>query len=431
MLTRIYGLAFETEEALNVYKVKTEEAKRRDHRVLNESHNYFLISEEIGKGLPIYLPEGAFLRKKLEDLMYQKEFKCGYQYIYSPLLTRKGLYQKSGHLDHYAEDMYSPIEIDGEEYYLKPMNCPHHHQVFKHQRLSYRQLPMRLAEFGTVHRYERSGVLTGLIRARSFTQNDAHIYCQKKDLGVEILNVLQLFKDIFDDIFLIKDYWFRLSLPDFKNGEKFGKIENRDMWDDAIRETRSALDQFNVEYVEGGGEAAFYGPKIDIQIRNVNQKEDTIATIQVDFYSASRFNLEFINKSGKKEQPVIIHRAIMGSFDRFLAFLIEQYDGNFPFWLSFKQVAILSMGENGNLYAAKIVEKLQEQGIRVFFDQSNKSSLGERIQASKKMRVPYVVVVGDKESAESVLSVNSRDNGKLGVLSEEEFFNLLKKEKQY
>ncbi|MDO8555260.1 MAG: threonine--tRNA ligase, partial [bacterium] len=233
MLTRIYGVAFETKEELDEYLKKIEEAEKRDHRVLAEKLDLFMISEEVGKGLPLWLPNGAFIRKKLEDYMYEKEFNHGYKYVYTPVLTKKGLYEKSGHLAHYKDDMYNPIDIEGEEYYLKPMNCPHHHMLYKHKPLSYRDLPLRLAEFGLVHRFERSGVLTGLIRARGFTQNDSHIYCKKSQLKDELIEVLKLFGEVYSD-FKITDYWFRLSLPDFEKKEKYGDIEDKAMWEESI-----------------------------------------------------------------------------------------------------------------------------------------------------------------------------------------------------
>ncbi len=412
MLTRIYGLAFSSKQELLDYRTQQEEAKKRDHRLLNEQHDFFMISEEVGKGLPLYLPNGAYIRKKLEDFMYEKELAHGYQYVYTPVLTHKRLYEQSGHLAHYRGDMYDPIEIEGEEYYLRPMNCPHHHQIFRHRPVSYRDLPLRLAEFGLVHRLERSGVLTGLIRARCFTQNDAHIYSAKSDLKQELLGVLALFREVYDEVFNIRDYWFRLSLPDFGNPEKFGDVENRSVWDEATTAARDALQEFGARYVEGGGEAAFYGPKIDVQIRNVNGKEDTIATVQVDFYSASRFGLAFTNARGEKEEPVIIHRAIMGSFERFFAFLIEQYAGAFPLWLSPTHVTVLPVSEKQNAYAQEIEKELRGGGIRVRVDSSNET-LGKKVRQAKSSKVPYFLVVGEQEATSKTVTVESRDRGKL------------------
>ncbi len=411
MLTRIYGLAFDAKEDLDAYTAQREEAKKRDHRVLAEQLDLFMISEEIGKGLPLWLPKGAFIRRQLENFIYDKETAVGYKHVVTPILTHKRLYEQSGHLAHYRDDMYSPIEIEGEEYFLRPMNCPHHHQIYRHHPISYRDLPLRIAEFGLVHRFERSGVLTGLIRARCFTQNDAHIYSTKNDLKNEMLGVLALFKEVYDT-FGISDYWFRLSLPDFSNKEKYGDIEDRDMWDEASDVTRSALEEFGAKYVEGGGEAAFYGPKIDVQIRNVTGKEDTIATVQVDFYSPKRFDLSFTNEKGEKEHPVIIHRAIMGSFDRFFAFLTEQYAGAFPLWLAPVQVHVLPVSEKHNAYAKEVVDALKMASIRAEVDEMNES-LGKKIRSAKTEKIPYLFIVGDAEVEARTISIDSRDHGKL------------------
>jgi threonyl-tRNA synthetase len=427
MLTRIYGLAFASAKELEEYRIQQEEAKKRDHRLLNEKHDYFMISEDVGKGLPLYLPNGAYIRKKLEDFIYEKELAHGYKYVYTPILTHKRLYEQSGHLDHYHEDMYNPISIEDEEYYLRPMNCPHHHQIFRHRPLSYRDLPLRLAEFGLVHRFERSGVLTGLIRARCFTQNDAHIYCEKKDLKKELLDVLALFKEVYDDVFSIQNYWFRLSLPDFENTEKFGDVENRAMWDEAAESARTALQEFGAQYVEGGGEAAFYGPKIDVQIRNVNGKEDTIATVQIDFYSANRFDLAFTNNDGQKEKPVIIHRAIMGSFERFFAFLIEQYAGAFPTWLAPVQVTILPISDTHNDYAKEIENMLRSGGVHVVVNNS-KETLGKKVREAKSSKIPYSIVIGNQEVEERTIAVESRDEGKLGPMSVNIFLKKIQEE---
>ena len=322
MLTRIYGVAFMTKKELDDYLNMMEEAERRDHRKLGKDLDLFMISEDVGKGLPLWLPNGMFVRKKLEDYMYEKEMKKGYKHVLTPVLAHENLYKTSGHLAHYKDDMYNPIDIEGEKYYLKPMNCPHHHMIFRHDMVSYKDLPLRLAEFGNVHRFERSGVLTGLIRARGFTQNDSHIYCTKSQLAKELLDVLKLFKEVYKD-FDIKDFWYRLSLPDLSNEEKYGDIEDKRMWDESSTIAEDTLKAFKVKYVKQEGEASFYGPKIDIQTRNVMGKEDTIATVQLDFYSPKKFDLYYINGKGEKEHPVIIHRAIMGSFDRFFAFLVE------------------------------------------------------------------------------------------------------------
>lgn len=426
MLTRIYGVAFSTKQELDDYLKTMEEAEKRDHRKLGRELDLFMISEEVGKGLPLWLPNGAFIRKKLEDYMYQKELENGYKYVYTPILARKKLYETSGHLAHYKEDMYNPLDIEGEEYYLKPMNCPHHHMIYKRGQMSYKDLPLRLAEFGLVHRFERSGVLTGLIRARAFTQNDSHIYCQKKQLKNELIKVLKLFKEVYND-FHITDFWYRLSLPDFKNEEKYGDIKDKEMWGESAEIAEQALKEFSVKYEKTEGEASFYGPKIDVQTKNVAGKEDTIATIQVDFYSAKKFDLNFINEKGEKESPVIIHRAIMGSFDRFFAFLAEKTGGNFPVWLSPAQVLIIPVSEKFNEHGGVILSGLKNSGIRAEIDKSDET-LGKRIRVGKTRKIPYLLVIGEKEEKENTVSVNARDKKEQEVLPLEKFAEKILKE---
>src|SRR3989344_5717557 len=361
MLTRIYGVAFETKKELDEYLKMMEEAERRDHRKLGKDLDLFMISENVGKGLPLWLPNGMFVRKKLEDYMYQKEMAKGYKHVLTPVLAHENLYKTSGHLAHYKDDMYSPIDIEGEKYYLKQMNCPHHHMIFRRGMVSYKDLPLRLAEFGNVHRFERSGVLTGLIRARGFTQNDSHIYCTKGQLQSELLGVLKLFKEVYKD-FQIKDFWYRLSLPDLSHEEKYGDIEDKRMWDESSKIAEDTLKAFKVKYVREEGEASFYGPKIDIQTRNVMGKEDTIATVQLDFYSPKKFALYFINEKGEKEHPVIIHRAIMGSFERFFALLVEKTAGIFPLWLAPVQMRILPIAKTHKKYAKEVLRGLTTPG---------------------------------------------------------------------
>lgn len=407
MLTRIYGLAFATPEELTEYETMMAEAEKRDHRKLAKDLDLFMISDQVGKGLPLWLPNGAFIRHQLEQYMYEKETARGYKYVITPVLTHKGLYEKSGHLAHYHEDMYNPIDIEGEAYYLKPMNCPHHHMIFGHKPMSYRDLPLRMAEAGLVHRFERSGVLTGLIRARCFTQNDSHIYCAKKDLKNELMDVMSLFQEVYEE-FQIKDYWYRLSLPDFSNAEKYGDAGDKEMWDEAGRAAEEVLKDLGVKYVIGAGEASFYGPKIDVQIKNAIGKEDTIATAQIDFYSAGRFGLEFTNEKGEKEKPAIIHRAIMGSFERFFAFLTEQTAGNYPLWLSPVQAKILPISEKHASYAKEIKNKLANSRVRVELDESNET-LGKKIRNTKMQKIPYIIVIGDKEVEENLITIESRE----------------------
>ncbi|MEK7066779.1 MAG: threonine--tRNA ligase [Patescibacteria group bacterium] len=413
MLTRIYGVAFETKKELDEYLKLQEEAAKKDHRVLGEKLELFTFSDKIGKGLPLWLPKGAFIRKKLEDYMQEKEEESGYQFVVTPHLTKKDLYETSGHLAHYKEDMYSPIDIDDEKYYLKPMNCPHHHMIYQSKQRSYRDLPLRIAEFGTVYRYERSGVLTGLIRTRGFTQNDAHIYCSPEQLKSEFVKVLKLFKKVYKD-FGIKDYYFRLSLPDFSNQEKYGDIENRDTWEFAAKAAEDAMKAFGAKYQKAEGEAAFYGPKIDVQVKNVLGKEDTIATVQIDFYMPERFDLSFIDKDGKKQRPIIIHRAIMGSLDRFFAFLIEKYAGALPVWIMPEQVWVLPISKQHKKYSKEVTKKIKEAGIRVIAREENET-IGKKIREGQMQKIPYLLIVGDKEMKSKSVAIRHREKGDLGA----------------
>ncbi len=426
MLTRIYGVAFETEKGFEDYLKILEVAEKCDHRVLGEKLDLFMVDEEIGKGLPIWLPNGYFIRRKLENFMAELEEKNGYKHVLTPILAKEDLYKKSGHLAHYKDDMYAPIEIENERYYLKPMNCPQHHSIYKRSKRSYRELPLRLAEFGNVHRFERSGVLSGLIRVRSFTQNDSHIYTDEANLEKEIINVIKLTREVYD-VFGIKDYWFRLSLPDFKNKEKYGDIKNKEMWEQGSTILKKALKDSGHEFVETIGEATFYGPKIDVQTKNIYGKEDTLSTIQVDYYSASRFNLYYTDKDNTEKPVIIIHRAIMGSFDRFMAFLIEKTCGNLPLWLSPVQAVILPISEKQNDYAEKILGELKKENIRAEIPDSNET-LGKRIREAEIKKIPYILIVGDKEIAADSVSVRQRIKGDLGALKLEKLIEKLKKE---
>jgi len=426
MLTRVYGVAFETKKELEDYLKMLEIAEKCDHRVLGEKLDLFMVDEEIGKGLPLWLPNGYFVRRKLENFMAELEEKNGYKYVLTPILAKEDLYKKSGHLTHYKDDMYAPIEIENERYYLKPMNCPHHHSIYKRSKRSYRELPLRLAEFGHVHRFERSGALSGLIRVRGFTQNDSHIYTDEANLKKEIVNVIKLTREVYD-VFGIKDYWFRLSLPDFKNKEKYGDIKNKEMWEQGSAILRKALKNSGHKFAEAIGEATFYGPKIDIQTKNIYGKEDTLSTVQVDYYSASRFNLYYTDKNNKEKPVIVVHRAIMGSFDRFTAFLIEKTCGNLPLWLSPVQAVILPISEKQNSYAEKILGEMKHENIRIEIPDSNET-LGKRIREAELKKIPYILVVGDKEIAANSVSVRQRIKGDLGALKLSEIIEKLKKE---
>ena len=426
MLTRVYGVAFETKKELEDYLKMLEIAEKCDHRVLGEKLDLFMVDEEIGKGLPLWLPNGYFVRRKLENFMAELEEKNGYKHVLTPILAKEDLYKKSGHLTHYKDDMYAPIEIENERYYLKPMNCPHHHSIYKRSKRSYRELPLRLAEFGHVHRFERSGALSGLIRVRGFTQNDSHIYTDEANLEKEIVNVIKLTREVYD-VFGIKDYWFRLSLPDFKNKEKYGDIKNKEMWEQGSAILRKALKNSGHKFAEAIGEATFYGPKIDIQTKNIYGKEDTLSTVQIDYYSASRFNLYYTDKNNKEKPVIVVHRAIMGSFDRFTAFLIEKTCGNLPLWLSPVQAVILPISEKQNSYAEKILGEMKHENIRIEIPDSNET-LGKRIREAELKKIPYILVVGDKEIAANSVSVRQRGKGDLGALKLSKLIEKLKKE---
>ncbi|MBI5079324.1 threonine--tRNA ligase [Candidatus Wolfebacteria bacterium] len=425
MLTRVYGVAFETKKELEEYLKQIELAEKCDHRNLGEKLGFFMIDENIGKGLPLWLPKGYAVRKKLEDYIYELEKQNGYSHVLTPHIAKEDLYKKSGHLTHYKEDMYAPMEIDKEKYYLKPMNCPHHHSVYKHGKRSYRELPLRIAEFGTVYRHERSGVLSGLIRVRGFTQNDAHIYSTQENLEQEIAAVLNLHKKVFDD-FNIKDYWYRLSLPDFKNKEKFGDIKNKKSWETGAAILKKTLKNLGHKFTEAIGEASFYGPKIDIQMKDLYGKEDTIATIQVDYYSAEKFNLSYVDKDGKEKPVIVVHRAIFGSFDRFFAFLIEKTCGNLPLWLAPVQIKILAVSEKQKQHAEKILKQLRENGVEAEMA-STDETLGKRIREAELEKIPYILVIGDKEAASNSVSVRFRQKDD-GAMPIDKFIEKIKNE---
>ena len=432
-LTRIYGIAFDKKKELSDYLKMLESAELCDHRNLGERLEYFMIDEEVGKGLPLWLPKGYAARKKLEDYIYNKEKESGYNHVLTPHIAKEGLYKKSGHLTHYKEDMYAPINIENENYYLKPMNCPHHHAIFKNKKRSYRELPFRIAEFGTVYRFERSGVLSGLQRVRGFTQNDAHIYLTEETLEKEVIAVLSLNKKAYDDLG-ISDYWYRLSLPDFssqggsashgKNKEKYGDIKNKKMWEMGSMVLKKSLKDLNLKFIEAIGEASFYGPKIDIQIKNIYGKEDTVATVQIDYYSSGKFNLNYTNKDGKEKPVVIIHRAIFGSFDRVFAFLLEKTCGNLPFWFSPVQVKVLAVSEKHISYADEITGYLKEKNIDAETAEANET-LGKRIRETEMQKIPYILIVGDKEMEAKTVSARERVKGDLGQKTLKEFLELL------
>ncbi|MGC1177007.1 MAG: threonine--tRNA ligase [Candidatus Saccharimonadales bacterium] len=396
-MQRIYGVAFATEKELRQHLELLEQAKKRDHRKLGQELNIFMGSELVGAGLPLLLPRGETVKHTLMEYMRQKEEAAGYQYVSTPVLAHEELYKRSGHAQFYAEDMYQLVDDEGNKFYLKPMNCPHHHIIYEKLVQSYNDLPLRLAEASGLYRNELSGTLTGLIRVRGpITQNDAHIYVTPEQLKEEFLKVIALFDETYLEIG-IHDYWFRLSLPDFSS-DKFGG--DKEQWQKAGEAIRQALIESSSKFVEAEGEAAFYGPKLDVQIRNVLGKEDSIATVQVDILVPERMNLTYVDNDGQDKVPIIIHRAIIGSFERFIAFLLEQTAGRLPVWLAPEQIRVITVNQEEAtiVFADEVAAQAAELGLRLSVDNSNES-VGKKIRAAELMKVPYTVVIGEKEIA--------------------------------
>ncbi len=395
-MQRIYGVAFETEKELRQHLNMLEEAKKRDHRVIGEKLNLFFLSDIVGAGLPLMMPKGEIIKKTLMDYMRSKEEARGYQYVSTPVLTQRKLYELSGHADYFLDDMYATeIDEEGNQFFLKPMNCPHHHMIYNKMVESYRDLPLRLSEHAGLYRYELSGTLTGLIRMRGpITQNDSHTYVTKDQLKQEFKDVLELFREVYQETG-IDDYWFRLSLPDFDK-DKF--VDDPKKWDFAAEVIREVLEESGLPYVEGVGEAAFYGPKVDVQTRNVLGKEDTIATVQLDILVPERMDLTYVDVDGQKKYPYIIHKSIMGAFERFMAFLLEKTAGNLPVWLAPEQIRLVTVNQEEPTVkcAENILEKAKKLGLRVYLDNSSES-VGKKIRESEIMKVPYTLVIGEKE----------------------------------
>lgn len=395
-MQRLYGVAFATEADLKQHLDLLEEAKKRDHRKLGEELKLFFISDSVGAGLPLLMPRGETIKNELMKYMRAKEESRGYQYVSTPVLTQSKLYERSGHANYYLENMYgtSPDE-EGNVFYLKPMNCPHHHMIYEKLVSSYRDLPLRLSEHAGLYRYELSGTLTGLIRMRGpITQNDSHIYVTAEQVEEEFVSVLQLFEEVYQETG-VKDYWFRLSLPDFSKEKYAG---DREKWEWAGDVIRRCLQGTKAKFVEELDEAAFYGPKVDIQIKNVLGKEDSIATVQLDIVVPERMDISYVDSEGKEQYPLVIHKSIMGAFERFMAFLIEQTGGKLPVWLSPEQIRIITVNQEDATVACAdgMLNHGLELGLRISADNSNES-VGKKIRAAEMMKIPYVVVVGQKE----------------------------------
>jgi threonyl-tRNA synthetase len=427
MLTRIYGVAFGTEKELSDYLKMMEEAEKRDHRILGEKLDLFIFSDLVGKGLPLFTEKGATIRRELERLVIDEEIKRGYKHVCTPDLAKVDLYKKSGHYPYYKESMYPVMKIDEEELILRPMTCPHHYQLYLAKPRSYRELPFRIAELAKQFRYEKSGELTGLIRVRSFCLADAHIICAKEDAYNEIREVLSLIRGMAD-IFGLKlgaDYRYRLSLGDRKDVKKYYKDDKA--WSFAEDALRRVLENIRAPFFEAEKEAAFYGPKIDIQMKNFSGKEDTAFTVQYDFVAPKRFDLNFINSKGEKEEAIVIHRSSIGCIERIMAFLIEKYAGNFPVWLSPVQVAIIPISEKHDEYGRKVAEKLKNEGIRYETKYENET-LGKKIREAEMQKIPYLLIVGDKEISANAVSIRQRGKGDLGQMSLNNFLNKIRGE---
>lgn len=424
-LQRIYGLCFETEEELTAHLKMLAEAEKRDHRKLGKELEIFMLSDEVGAGLPLWLPNGAVLVEELERLAKQVEFDHGYTRVRTPHITKASLYHKSGHLPYYAETMFPPMQLDNEDYYLKPMNCPHHHLIYANKTRSYRDLPLRLAEYGHCYRYEDSGALFGLMRVRSLCMNDAHLYCTPEQFENEFIQVMELYKE-YSKIFDIKKMVMRLSLHDKEGlGKKF--VDEPELWIQTEEEVRCALKKTGIEFVEAPGEAAFYGPKIDVEVWSAIGREFTLATNQLDFAVPKRFNLTYVDKDGREKTPLCIHRAPLGTHERFIGFLIEHFAGAFPTWLAPVQATVLPVSDKFFKYAQRIQKILAKKGIRVTLDDSEES-LGKKIRNAEKQKIPWMLVVGEKEEATSSVAARNYHNKKQDVMKLTAFTKLLQTE---
>lgn len=420
VLQRIYGICFRTEEELNDYLNELEERKERDHRKIGKEQDIYMLHELVGSGMPLWLPNGAIIRKELENYIYEKERRLDYQHVYTPCVGTVDLYKTSGHWDHYKENMFPKMEVDEEEFVLRPMNCPHHMLIYKNKLHSYRDLPVRIGEFATDFRYEASGAVKGLERVRCMCQNDAHLFVTSDQIKEEFKKVVSLILDVYND-FGIKNYKFRLSLRDKEDKEKY--FDDDKMWDDAEARLREVLNELGIEYYEAIGEAAFYGPKLDVEVKPAVGPEVTLSTCQLDFLLPRKFDLNYIDSNGEKQTPVVIHRAILGTFDRFTAFIIEETKGVYPLWLAPNQLTIIPVNNDyHHEYAKKLFEELKEADVRVELDDRDEK-LGYKLRETQTRKIPYTIILGDKEVESKTVSYRLFGSSDTHNVSIDEFKN--------
>ena len=425
MLQRIYGICFDNEEDLEKHLQELEDAKARDHRKIGKDLDIFMNHDLVGKGMPLWLPNGAIIRKNLENYIYEKEQNLGYQHVYTPCVGTVDLYKTSGHWDHYKENMFPMMQVDDEQFVLRPMNCPHHMLVYANKIHSYRELPIRIGEFATDFRYEASGAVKGLERVRCMCQNDAHLFVRPDQIGEEFKKVVALILDVYHD-FGIKNYSFRLSLRDKNDKEKY--FDDDKMWDEAESKLREVLDELNVDYYEAIGEAAFYGPKLDVEVKPAVGPEVTLSTCQLDFLLPRRFELSYIDSNGEKQIPIVLHRAIFGTFDRFTAFILEETKGALPTWLAPVQINILPVNNKYHLdYANEVFNLLKDNKLRVELD-ARDEKVGYKMRESVMRKIPYTLVLGQKELDNQEISYRKYGSEETTTVKKEEFIDLIKKE---
>lgn len=428
MLQRIYGTAFFKKNELDEHLRFLEEAKERDHRKIGKELDLFMTSQKVGQGLPLWLPKGATIRRIVERYIVDKEERLGYNHVYTPIMGSVDLYKTSGHWDHYQEDMFPVMEMDNEQLVLRPMNCPHHMVVYKNDIHSYRELPIRIAELGTMHRYEMSGALSGLQRVRGMTLNDAHIFVRPDQIKDEFKRVVNLVLEVYKD-FDITDYSFRLSYRDPADTEKY--FDDDEMWDKAQSMLKEAMDDLGLDYFEAEGEAAFYGPKLDVQVKTALGKDETLSTVQLDFLLPERFDLTYVGEDGKQHRPVVIHRGVVSTMERFIAFLIEEYKGAFPTWLSPVQVQVIPVSPSVHFdYAKEVQENLQRHGFRVELDERDEK-IGYKIREAQMKKIPYMLVVGDKEVEDKAVNVRKYGEQKSETVSYVDFLEKLTQEVKF